>query len=181
LPTITATFSDSNSTIPYGGVDLVVNGRDVSGFQGVAITPTSLVYPVQSLFPLTEGPNNVTLTLTDNVNDSYQYTWNFTVNTSLAPAPPAPPIRFQTLLLYMGVGATVAAAGFGCWIFYLKQTTRFAFRKYFVTHPVQRSYLVLYVPAVAAFVFLLLALDWVTSTPNLPFLTIYYVVVVAIF
>jgi len=181
LPTIHATFSDSTSTIPYGGVDLVVDGRDVSGFQGVVITPTSVSYSVQPLFPLTEGVNNVTLTLTDNLLNSYQYRWSFTVNTSASPPPAAPAIGFQTLLLYLEVGASFAAAAFGGWILYLKQTTRFAFRKYFITHPVQRSYLVLYVPAAAALVFLVLALDWTSSTTGLPPLATYYVLVAAIF
>ena len=181
LPTIQATFTDEVSTIPYGGVDIVVNGRDVSGFQGVTINPNSFSYTVQSLFPLVEGNNTVNLTLTDNANNTLHYDWKFTVNTALAAPPPAPPIRFQTLLLYMGVGAAIAAAGFGAWILYLKQTTRFAFRKYFITHPVHRSYLVLYVPAAAAFVFLLVALDWVSSTPGLPPMTLDYVLVTAIF
>jgi len=103
------------------------------------------------------------------------------VNTTIPPAPPGPPIKIQTLLLYMGVGAAIAAAGFGGWILYLKQTTRFSFRKYFITHPVQRSYLVLYVPAVAAFAFLLVGLDWVSSNPHLPAMATDYVFVGAVF
>ncbi|MGP8077099.1 MAG: type II secretion system F family protein [Thermoplasmata archaeon] len=181
LPNIKVTYYDTLENIPYSGVDLVVNSQDVTGFTGVTITPGSINYSVSGLFPLHEGLNNVTLSLTDEAHNNFTYRWRFTVNTTIPPAPPAPPIRFQTLLLYMGVAAAIAAAGFGAWILYLKQTTRFAFRKYFITHPVQRSYLILYVPAAAAFVFLLVGLDWVSSTPNLPPMALDYVLVAAIF
>jgi pilus assembly protein TadC len=180
LPTIAVTFVDVVSSIPFTGVDIIVDGRDVSGFEGVTITHGSVAYAVQSLFPLTVGTNSVTVTLTDLQGNTLSYSWNFTVNTTAVPTPTEPLIRFQTLLLYMGIAASIAAGAFGAWILYLKQTTRFAFRKYFITHPVQRSYLVLYLPAAAAFVFLLVALDWATSTPRLPPLTVYYVFVVAI-
>jgi len=181
IPTITVTFSDDAASIPYGGVNLSVNGRVVSGFQGTTITPSSISYAVSSLFPLVAGPNKATLTLTDNLNNSFQFSWNFTVNTSVPAAPPAPLIQFQALVLYLGIGGAVAAAAFGGWILYLKQTTRFAFRKYFITHPAQRSYLILYVPLAVAFVFLILGLDWVNSTSGLPPMAIDYVIVIAIF
>jgi pilus assembly protein TadC len=180
-PNLKVTYYDTVANIPYSGVTLLVNARDVTGFAGVTITPQAINYSVSNLFPLHEGINNVTLELSDQVGNNDSYSWKFTVNTTIPVAPPAPPIKFQTLLLYMGIGAAVAAAVFGAWILYLKQTTRFAFRKYFITHPVQRSYLVLYVPAVAAFVFLLVGLDWVSSTPNLPPMALDYVLVAAIF
>ncbi|HEV8050563.1 MAG TPA: type II secretion system F family protein, partial [Thermoplasmata archaeon] len=83
--------------------------------------------------------------------------------------------------LYIGLGALVAVAVFFAYIWYLRQTTRFAFRKYFATHPVQKEYLVLYLPLVAAFVFVLIGLDYVTGTKGLPAYSFDLVFVVAIF
>ena len=180
-PTITATLSDSAGPIDPGGVAIWVNNFNVTSFDNVAITSTSVTYAVAQTFHLPEGQNNVTIFVTDPLNNSAQLSWTFYVNTNLTGPAPSAPISFQALLLYIGIGAGVAAAAFGGWILYLKQTTRFAFRKYFLTHPIQRSYLVVYVPVVIAFVFIVLGLFWVSSTPNLPPMATDYIIVIGIF
>ena len=70
LPTIEATFTDNVSVVPYRGVDMIVDGTNVTGFEGLTITQVSVSYVVQSLFPLKEGPNNVTVILTDDRQNS---------------------------------------------------------------------------------------------------------------
>src|SRR4029077_992433 len=104
------------------------------------------------------------------------------VNTSLAVGAPAlAGINVRTILLYIALGAGVFAAGFAGYVLFLKQTRKFTFRKYFATHPLQREYLSVYVPVVVAFLFLLVALVWIYSTPGLPSLAPEYVAVATLF
>lgn len=180
-PAIEATFSDTAAAVPYAGVAIWVDNRNVTGFQGTIITPSSVTYDVSSLFPLRAGDNNVTVYVTDTRGDSANLSWNFTINPNLPPPPSAPPIRFSTLLLYLAAGGGVAAAAFGGGVVYLRQTRHFTFRKYLITHPVQRSYVVLYVPLVVAFSFLVLGFYWVTSTAGLPAMAPDFILLVGIF
>ena len=179
-PTIEATFADSAATIPYRGVNISVDHRVVSGFEGVTITSNSVTYVV-SLFNLSEGVNTVNITLTDTLNLSASFSWNFTVNTSRASAPPPPLISFQSAVVYLGIGSGIAGASYGGWVVYLKLNTRFTFRKYFLLHPRVRTNLLLYAPAGIAVAVLVLGIDWLSSTPNLPAMATDYVVVGAIF
>jgi archaellum biogenesis protein FlaJ (TadC family) len=179
-PTIEATFSDSQSTIPYGGVNLTVDGVVVSGFEGVKITSSSITYPVTSLFPLNNGTNNVTLILTDNQGYTATFEWNFTVNTT-AGAHLGATVTLQQLFLYVGLAAGAAGAGFAGWIVYLKLNTRFTFRKYFLLHPQVKSNLVAYTPAGGAMVFLVVALNWASTQSTLPAMGYDYIYVAAIF
>jgi archaellum biogenesis protein FlaJ (TadC family) len=179
-PTIEVTFTDSSGTISAEGVSMIVNRVNVTGFDEVTITSHSIAYAVPSVLPLVEGVNNVTVRIQDLDGNSAALNWSFAVNTSLVIAPPTHTVSPQTVLVYTGIGAGVAAAAFGGWILYLKQTTRFAFRKYFITHPVQRAYVVLYVPFAVAFVLFLVGLAYVTGNPGLPAMAPDYVVLGAI-
>jgi archaellum biogenesis protein FlaJ (TadC family) len=181
-PTIQATFGDTDGKILPGSVFVTVGSYNLTAVQGFAATSTSVTCPVPSILPLSPGLWNVTISVTDTVGNTQNVTWNFTVNPNATVASaPIFSIRAQTVLLYIGVGALIAVAAFAAYVWYLKQTTRFAFRKYFATHPIQKEYLVLYIPLALAFVFLLLGLDYVTGTPGLPPYATDLVFIVAIF
>jgi pilus assembly protein TadC len=181
-PTITATFADSAGSVNPASVVLLINSLNCTGFQGFSATPTAVSCAVPSILALKNGLQNVTVSASDSSGNTATVTWNFTENpNATGPGSPAFGIKPGTILLYLGVAAATAGAVFLGYIIYLRQTTRFAFRKYFVTHTIQRSYLVLYVPAVAAFIFLIIALDYVTGTPGLPAYALDLVFVIAIF
>jgi len=181
-PTITATFTDSGGTVNPGSVVLLINSLNCTGFQGFSVTPTSVSCAVPTILALKNGVQNVTVNASDSSGNFATITWNFTINpNATGPGAPVFSIKAQTILLYLGVAAGIAGAVFFGYILYLRQTTRFAFRKYFATHPIQRSYLVLYVPCVAAFIFLLIGLDYVTGTPGLPSYALDLVVIIALF
>ena len=181
-PTIQASFGDSAGTILTDDIYLIIGTYNITGSTGWEATATSLTCPVPNILPLKPGVWNVTVSVTDTAQNTQNLTWNFTVNPNATVAGnPVFSIKAQTILLYIGFGALVAVGVFFAYIWYLRQTTRFAFRKYFATHPVQKEYLVLYPPLVAAFVFILIGLDYVTGTGGLPAYSFDLVFVVAIF
>ncbi|HTW77544.1 MAG TPA: type II secretion system F family protein [Thermoplasmata archaeon] len=181
-PTIKATLSDTAGSVYAGSIVLYIDSLNCTGFQGFSATATSVTCAVPSILALKNGLHNVTVSAYDTGGNFGTFTWNFTINpNATGPGAPVFSISAQTILLYLGVAAGVAGAVFFGYILYLRQTTRFAFRKYFATHPVQRSYLVLYIPCAAAVVFLIVGLDYVTGTPGLPFYALDLVFIGAIF
>lgn len=181
-PTIKATFVDSAGTVDPGSVVLFVDAINYTGFQGFVATTTTVVCPVPTILALKNGLHNITVSAADSAGNTGTVTWNFTLNPN-ATGPPAPvfSVKPQTILLYLGIAAGIAGAIFFGYILYLRQTTRFAFRKYFATHPIQRSYLVLYIPCAIALIFVIVALDYVTSTSGLPAYAFDLVFIFAIF
>ncbi len=181
-PTIEVQYSDSVSTINSSLVFVYVDDENVTATGLVTVTDHVIAYPVPSLLQLRDGANNATVTATDMAGNTASISWNFTVSPSSPP--PSSPLGGLTparILLYLGVAAAVAGAVVGGFILYLRQTARFTFRRYFATHPVRKTYLVLYLPIAAAFVFVLVALSYVFSTPGLPSNAVDYVFIAAIF
>ncbi len=168
-PTIRANFEDTGGVVDSSSVYLFVDGLNVTGVQSVTITPAGISYVPPTILTLSNGTNNVTVEAADSSGHSARLSWSFTVNPSAATSGnPLGGLTPTTILLYVGVAAAVAAAAVGGYVLWLKRTSRFTFRKYFATHPVKRQYLVLYVPAAAAFLTVLLGLSFVYSTPGLP-------------
>jgi len=180
--TISASYSDSVSTIPVSDVFLTVDGVNVTSFDSIKITPNQVVYTPPSIVPLKQGSNNVSLVVIDVRGNVGETNWNFTVNKNYtAPANPLAGVKPLTLLFYTGIVAAIAGAIVGGYILFLKQTTRFTFRRYFATHTVEKRYYTLYIPLVCAFLFVLFGLSIVYSNPSWPSNSIDYVFIIAIF
>ena len=182
-PTIVATYSDAGSgTVNPATVYLFVDGTNVTGVNGFNVSTTQVSYTPPSILALSNGNHTVTVTAIDNLGNSASLSWNFSVDTNLVVAPnPLSGLKITTVLIYVGVGAAVALGAVGGYILFLKQTTRFTFRKYFATHPVERNYLVLYIPIAIAFAFVIIGLLYVYTTPGLPSNAPDYVFIIAIF
>jgi archaellum biogenesis protein FlaJ (TadC family) len=181
-PTIQASFTDSGGTILPSTVTVQVGEYNLTDSQGWKATPQGVTVPVPAILPLKNGLWNVTVGVSDTTGQTTNYTWNFTVNpNATVAAAPIFSVKAQTVLFDFGIGAVIAVLAFFAYIWYLKQTTRFAFRKYFATHPIQKEYLVLYIPLVVAFVFVLLGLDYVTATPHLPSYAFDLVIIIGVF
>ncbi|MCI4325539.1 MAG: type II secretion system F family protein [Thermoplasmata archaeon] len=181
-PTIQASFTDSVAKIMPGSVYVVVGVDNLTDDSGFNVSTSSVSCPVPGILALKPGIVNVTVTVSDTAGNTQNLTWNFTYNPNATVASsPLFTVKVTTLLFDVGIGAAVAVACFFAYIWYLKQTARFAFRKYFATHPVQKEYLVLYIPVICAFVFLFFAIAYVTQNPQLPPYTLDVVFIVAIF
>jgi len=181
-PTITAKFIDSVASVNPSSVLLTVDKLNVSASGLVVVTATSVTYAVPSILKLPDGINNATLTATDSAGNSASVTWSFTVSpTTPPPYNPFSAIKPTTIILYVGVVAALAGAGAGGYVLFLRLTTRFTLKRYFATHPVQRDYLVLYLPIGVAFIVLLVGLSYAFSTPGVPSNAVDYVFILVTF
>ena len=181
-PTIAATVADSVAPLNPSSVSVLVDGLNVTASGDVVVKGDSVTYPVPPILKLKDGVNNVSISASDTEGHTGSVFWNFTV-TPAGPATPNPfaGLKPTTLILYIGVAAALAGAGVGGYILFLRLTTRFTLRRYFATHPLQTTYLVLYLPLGVAFVALLVGLSYVFSTPGLPSNAIDYVFIVVTF
>jgi pilus assembly protein TadC len=179
-PNITATFTDPSSSIQLSTVVVKVDGVDVTNVEGTTITEQGVRYNVSSLLKLKYGNASVDILATDGQNYQANYSWNFTVAPPVSGPGPGLGIKPLTLLLYVGIGSGIFGIAFGSTYLYARQARRFAFRKYFAIHPVEREYLVLYIPLAVTFVVTLLALIYVVRTPGLPWWSVDAVFVVAL-
>ena len=180
--TISGSFQDSSSAVNPGSFLLFVNHENVTGVESLTVTTKGFSYVPPSILPLRHGNNTVTADVWDNAGNAATATWNFTVNTNLTVAPTIfSSVKPTTILLYIGITAALAGAATGGYILFLKQTTRFTFRRYFATHPVKTQYLVIVVPLVIAFFVVLIGLDYVYTTPGLPVEAPDYVIILGLF
>ena len=180
--TISASFQDTGGTVNPASVLIFVDLLNVTAVDSVTITPQQITYAPPSILALKDGVNNVTIDASDSSGHSASVTWNFTVNTNLtSTSNPFSSVKPATIVFYTAIVAAITGAGVGGYILFLKQTTRFTFRRYFATHPVKTKYLVIYIPAVAAFLVILFGLDYVFNTPGLPAQAPDYVLILGIF
>jgi pilus assembly protein TadC len=180
-PTITATISDPVGTVNPNNVLVLVDGFNVTGVQGLNISSTSVSYHVPTILRLKNGVHNVSISATDSQGVKAAVFWSFNVNTSAVSTSPIIAVSANSILLDVGVIGLIAAAASGGYILYLRRTRNFTFRKYFATHPVKKQYFTLYIPAVAALLFVFIGLVYVTNIPHPPLLADEYVLVIGLF
>jgi hypothetical protein len=180
-PNISATFVDTAGTVDPSSVLMFVNGLNVTGVQSFVATAHGVYYQVPSILKLPYRNITVNLSASDTIGNHAFLSWQFQVNASAGGSKPLIPIKLEPILIDVGVIAGIAALAAAGYIFFLQRTRKFTFRKYFATHPVKREYVVLYIPAAAAFIFVLLGLIYVTGTTGLPILAPEYVFIVAFF
>jgi len=181
-PTITAGFSTSAMIVP-SSVILTIDKENVTGDEGFTVSRSEVSYPIPQVLALKGGNHTVTVYASGMSGTPYLYYWNFTVNPN-ATTPPAPffsGVKPLTVVIAVGTTAAICGGAFGGYILYLRQTTRFTFRRYFATHHVKSQYYIVYLPAAAAFVFLIIALAFVYDNPSLPWTAPYYVFIIALF
>ncbi len=181
-PRIVVGFSDSVAQINASSVVMLVDNVNVTATDAVVIGSGTISYTPPTILKLPDGQNNVSVSGQDLDGNPASISWRFNVT----PSTPTPTSAFSslkptTILLYIGVAAALAGGVVGGYILYLKMTTRFTLRRYFATHQVERTYLVLYIPLAAAFVFVLVGLSYVLSTPGLPSNADDYVFIIAVF
>lgn len=178
-PNISATWTDAAGTVDPNLVIVDVDGLNVTGLQEMVITSQGFYYNVPSILKLSPGNATVSVYASDDAGNHAEYSWGFIVSTSAATGQsPISGFSLEGLVVDVAIGAAIVGGAFGGWILYLKWTRRFTFRKYFATHPINKEYLVLYVPLVIAFLVVLFGLFFVTTTPGLPLLAPEYVFIV---
>ena len=180
-PNISASFTDSAGIVTPNSVVVLVDGVNVTGFDSFTVSARGFSYLVPTILKLAPGNHTVQVNVSDSSGNSAQYSWGFVVNTTAPPNNPFANIHPNALVSDVIIGSAIVAAAFGLYILYLRRTRKFTFRKYFATHPVKKQYLVVYAPAIAAFLFILLGLDYVFNDPAAPRLAVEYVLIGGVF
>jgi pilus assembly protein TadC len=181
-PTIGVSYHDSAAQILPSNVYIFLDGANVTSFDSTTVSSTNVSYVPPAILSLKAGVHRVSVEVFDVQNNFGLEQWNFTVNTNAtAPANPIGSIKPITIVFYTAIVAAICGAAVGGYILFLKQTTRFTFRRYFATHAVEKTWFVLWIPLAAAFMFILLGLAIVYSNPLWPSNSVDYVFIIAIF
>jgi len=146
-------------------VDLGVYEADVTEWESTRITESNIIFSYPESNRLDDGNYTVTVSVSDMEGNTASQTWTFYVNTTTSPSEETALNLFQ-YAVYALIGAGIGGLALAVYILYLKKTKDFTFRKYFVQHPVQREYLVIYLPAVAALLFVIVGFAFVGSDPS---------------
>lgn len=160
-PLIVISFSDP-SGIDVATLSLTVDRMDVSEFDTVTVNDTGVAYQVPSPLRMANGNHTVVVTVGDNAGNIGVSTFVFVVDTGMSTeGGGADPL---TYVKWSAVGGGLAIGGFAAYIAYLRRTRNFRFRKHFARYPEQRVYLVIFLPVIAGFLFVLVATAYLLQT-----------------
>lgn len=181
-PEIKVEYSDSEG-INVNSVRMQFEFYDVTDFDEITeITSDYITYAIPEIFQLERGKSyNVTITVADTQGNSITQRWGFNVSQE----PPAYKEGFNidvlAISMYLLIGTAIGGVAIGIYILYLKKTKDFTFRKFFAQHPLQKQYLIIYLPLTIAFIFTLLGFAYVMSNDGLPDFAPEYVFVAGFF
>lgn len=156
-PTIVVNFH-SDSGIDRNSVKLIINGTDVGQWGETKIGDSNVTYTVPNILSLNNGINNITFEASDLAGNKVIKQWQFNVNPNANNGGGGLVIDIVQIVTYIVIGAAILGLGFGAYLLYLNRTKGFNFEKYFARKPLQKHYLIIYVPVVIAFIFVILAI-----------------------
>jgi pilus assembly protein TadC len=175
-PTIKATYSspvgitDEIVHIYVDGVDETFNFTS-QGVPRTVITPDNVTYTVYPDMALNDGQHNVTVVVTDDAQVTSTLKWTFYVHIQTST------ITAQQTVSYIILGVGLVVAAFVVALLVLKKTRNFSLRKYFKKHPIPTKVLCTVIPAIVAFFFALIAVDFFEGPGASPFITDYIMVI----
>ncbi len=115
----------------------------------------------------------------DTLGNSDEISWEINIDLSHKDAEAG--IDVLAIITYVFYGIIIGVIGFILFILYLKITKKFTFRKYFAQHPMQKNYLVIYLPITVAIFFTLTSIAYVTNTTEqLPIYSFEYVLIMGL-
>lgn len=177
-PTIVIQFEDENG-IDTNSIDLIIDNIDVTDWELTKITPLNISYKPAGAFIWQNGNHTVELSLSDTHGNQASETWIFEVNTSLKKEEAG--INFFFIIQLIFIGTIIAFAAVVSYILYLKKTKNFTFEKFFAQHPIKKEVFVIYVPILIGFLFTILSLSYVLSTPGMTPFDSEYVMIIGFF
>lgn len=178
-PTIQANFTGENADITK--VTILIDGMDVTEFdEETEITALYVKYTPSEILQLKDGNHTVKITATSKNAKQAEIEWTFIINTTL---PPVEEGKIPILLIvqYIVIGVCIGLLIFTIYIIYLSKKKGFTFRKHFAKHPMQKNYLVLYLPIALAFAFVIFGFGYVDSVEGMPPYSYEYILIMGIF
>jgi len=182
-PEVKVEFS-SLSIIDVEKIQFIIDGLNIKEFDSdknnLKITLNYLSYTPSEIFRFKNGNHTIFLQVEDIEGKKNSTQWNFIVDTSI-PITQEDKIDVFTIIRYIIIGSIIGSIIFAIYLFYLKKTKKFTFKKYFIQHPMAKEYIILYVPIIVAFIVAILGFLYVSSTENLSPYSYEYVFIVALF
>ena len=179
-PEIKATFSDDGN-INTDSVKIIFNDLDVTDWEEeTQVTKTYVTHKVSEIFALKEGQYNVTVEVSDNKGNTAKKTWRFNVTKPVS-VKGGLKIDVIGIVINIIIGTIIGSIILVAYIFYLKKTKNFTFRKFFAQHPLQKQYLTIYLPLIVSFIFILLGFAYIASNPDINTFSYEYVFVIGMF
>ncbi len=196
-PEIKIIYPPANQSIPYttpeikaefkslfqidlSKVKIVVDNKDVSDWDETTIREDYVAY-TPSVLRLRDGNHTVKVSVTDASGQSNEIEWTFKVDTTIVIEEDTNGIDVFGIIIYILIGTMLFFLILGIYIFYLKRTKKFTFRKYFAQHPVHKEYFLLYLPIGIAFFFIILGFLYVSSAKELSPFSYEYVFIIGFF
>lgn len=177
-PRILVSYLDP-SGIDLSTVSMTVDGIDVSEFDTFTKNDTGIAYQVPEPLKLKNGNHTVVVTVGDMVGNIGRYKFIFVVDIETTGADEqTDPL---TYVKWSAVGAGLAGVAFTAYIAYLRQTRGFRFKKHFAKFPEQKIYLIIFLPMIAGFLFILISMAYLSQTEGVSPYMFEYVVVVGVF
>ncbi|MBD3263348.1 hypothetical protein GF374_03135 [Candidatus Woesearchaeota archaeon] len=178
-PEIKVEFT-SLSIIDIDKTQFIVDGLNIIEYdsENIEIGSNFLTYTPSEVFRFKNGNHTIFLQLEDIDGKKNSTQWIFIVDTSI-PITQEGKIDVFTIIKYMIIGSIIGLIIFAIYIFYLKKTKKFTFKKYFIQHPMAKEYIILYMPIIIAFIFIMLGFLYVSTTEGISPYSYEYVFIIS--
>jgi hypothetical protein len=180
-PNITIEITD-DSGIDTRSINVIVDQLfDVIDLQDAEIIGTTIHYQPSEIFKWNNGNHTIDVTVSDVNGNEAKESFVFLVDTSLKQGEAGVGINVFLIVQFIIIGTIIIFLAIGVYILYLKKTKDFTFEKFFAQHPIEKEVFVLYLPIVIAFLFTMLTLAYVMTTPGMSVFALEYVLVIGFF
>jgi pilus assembly protein TadC len=178
-PEIKVEFT-SLSIIDIDKTQFIVDGLNIIEYdsENIEIGSNFLTYTPSEVFRFKNGNHTIFLQLEDIDGKKNSTQWTFIIDTSITITQEGK-IDVFTIIKYMIIGSIIGSIIFAIYIFYLKKTKKFTFKKYFIQHPMAKEYIILYMPIIIAFIFIMLGFLYVSTTEGISPYSYEYVFIIS--
>ena len=181
-PNVTIQLEDADG-IDARSVTVMLDGRFdlIRDIEEANVRDNMIKYQPSEIFKWQNGNHSLTVTVQDTQGNEATQEFTFVVDTSLKQQEGGLDIDIFYVIQLIIIGTVIAFIALSIYILYLKKTRDFTFEKFFAQHPIKKEVFVLYIPIIIAFLFTILALAYVTSSPDMTVFAPEYVLLIGFF
>ena len=172
---------ESELDIDTNSAYILIDDRyDVTDWDETIISQDHIEYTPSELFNWENGNHSILITISDVDGNTVTEEFTFIVDTTYK-ALIEDGIDVIYIIQLFIIGTIITFLILFIYILYLKKTKNFTFEKFFAQHPIQKEVFVLYIPIIIAFLFTILCLAYVYSTPGMSVFATEYVLIIGFF
>lgn len=178
-PMITISYED-DSDINQKEILLLVDDVDVTDWDGTEINNDQITHIPPEIFSWDDGNHSVEVTVTDSEGNKATQSWTFVVDSTIQEEEEAG-IDIINLLKWIVIITIIIFACLAAYILFLKKTKGFTFEKFFAQHPIQKEFIVLYIPLILGFLFTIFSLSYSFDNDEMDVFATEYILVLGFF